>query len=1115
MNLSDPNLNGVDLRVSRALQEFRERTDRGESVDREAFIGRDPEIADPLRAALARSDVPDRSAAMENERPAQTIPPKGASLEQNVAEFVERGEFKPALDLLDSLVAGEGEKRAEWARQQQKRIREQMRLRKNGVETLCLVAAKLIRKHDYAEATNVLSNVPVGERTDELNELLSDATEKETELSLLLKDIEQAILNNQPKELPALVKRFLQLKPGNKFIKQLSVELDQYGPERVIRLRQRRQHFLDPAGQVWNPLQIAYYIGGLALTCVSIFLATMAFSSPSGTVIIEVHDPSLRVTFANKKITAVSSGKRFRLKTTERNELHFEIAGIAVESSAQVISVEKNETKIVSARLVNGKLVLAINSQQMVFAVPDQANSGNVEPPITEPLPVDHAVQLANSVPDGWSALFNGTDLIGWEGNRNFWTVKDGVIVGEAESLEQPQYLLTEMEYSNFELRLQFRLLNDGNSGVQYRTTVNRTTVSGSETKLFGDGHEADIGFEVRAGEEAKNLVGDIWGFIWGLQQERLVEAQGQERTDINTNYRHRDWNELVVRCLEGHEVIELNGVKTAEIKQSTGPKSGRIGFQLHGKTPTKIEFRDVRIHLLDSPSSPAPPSSPQAPASKPSMLLLDVDFRKSDGGFFVGDEQRILAAHQDGEYRYLGKSQGWAHNALHPVFFRKKNRQLRDFEIEVDIRIIGQKKGRFKIRFGRCGDGQYGLCLNQAGQIQLVEDRKPLGTPTVSPAMRPVDQFNTIRLSVEKKIARVWVNGTFLFEKRLERYAGDMVVLILEPDEPPFDTRLQRVRLERIGPSAAESPQLSTELRRFRGHTDVVRGIAFLPNGQRVVSVGHGKAFKLWDVETGQMLHDFVGHSSHVTSVSVSGDGLRALTGCDDGVLRLWDIENRTLLKSYKGHNGHIGSVLLTRDGFKGLSAATDNTIRQWDLRVGMKSKILPGPTVDPRLAISSSGNLVAAGNSDGTVVLRHPNRSVTLVGHAPGLIQGLAFSPDESKLVTGADDGTLRVWSVDNGKEVHRFETDGVSFGSVAITNNGRYVLAGSGDNSIVGWDLQTADKVVDIRTDMPVTQRLSLSPDNRYVMSGAGSRGWNAVGDFDLRLWKLPSPPGIPDQ
>jgi hypothetical protein len=143
----------------------------------------------------------------------------------------------------------------------------------------------------------------VGERTKEFNELLSDATDKETELSLLFEDIDRAILNNQPKALDALAKRFLQFNPGHKLIQQLSVELNKYCPERLIRLRQLRQHFLDPAGQVCSLPQIANVIAGLVMARVPISLASMPLSSPSGTVIIEVHRPSLMVKFANNEIT--------------------------------------------------------------------------------------------------------------------------------------------------------------------------------------------------------------------------------------------------------------------------------------------------------------------------------------------------------------------------------------------------------------------------------------------------------------------------------------------------------------------------------------------------------------------------------------------------------------------------------------------------------------------------------------------------------------------------------------------------------------------------------------------------------------------------------------------
>jgi serine/threonine protein kinase len=140
------------------------------------------------------------------------------------------------------------------------------------ISTLCLLAAKLIRKHDYDQACRILSSIPSESRTDELTEMLDNAEEKSEESRLLLKDIEHAIRNDQPKDLPALVRRFLQLKPGNKAMQTLAKELQEFGAERVIRTRRSRSNFLDPAGRVWNPVHIAGYLIGLAVLCVIVYM---------------------------------------------------------------------------------------------------------------------------------------------------------------------------------------------------------------------------------------------------------------------------------------------------------------------------------------------------------------------------------------------------------------------------------------------------------------------------------------------------------------------------------------------------------------------------------------------------------------------------------------------------------------------------------------------------------------------------------------------------------------------------------------------------------------------------------------------------------------------------
>ena len=76
---------------------------------------------------------------------------------------------------------------------------------------------------------------------------------------------------------------------------------------------------------------------------------------------------------------------------------------------------------------------------------------------------------------EGFVSIFNGTDLTGWDGNPDFWSVKDGVIHGETTA-EKPTKGNTFCIWrggilKDFELRLSFRILS-GNSGVQWQLLI-------------------------------------------------------------------------------------------------------------------------------------------------------------------------------------------------------------------------------------------------------------------------------------------------------------------------------------------------------------------------------------------------------------------------------------------------------------------------------------------------------------------------------------------------------------------------------------------------------------------------------------------------------------------
>src|ERR1700744_1200944 len=77
---------------------------------------------------------------------------------------------------------------------------------------------------------------------------------------------------------------------------------------------------------------------------------------------------------------------------------------------------------------------------------------------------------------EGFHSIFDGQSLNGWDCDPDFWSVKEGAIVGQSTMDHQPKQntfcIWKDGKPGNFELRAEYRLtgVNDGNSGIQYRS---------------------------------------------------------------------------------------------------------------------------------------------------------------------------------------------------------------------------------------------------------------------------------------------------------------------------------------------------------------------------------------------------------------------------------------------------------------------------------------------------------------------------------------------------------------------------------------------------------------------------------------------------------------------
>src|SRR6476659_1625105 len=90
----------------------------------------------------------------------------------------------------------------------------------------------------------------------------------------------------------------------------------------------------------------------------------------------------------------------------------------------------------------------------------------------------------------GFTPLFDGKTLEGWDGNPDFWSVKDGAITGQTTADKPTKgntfLIWRKGDVGDFELKCDYKIVG-GNSGVQYRS------FEIPDNKWVVGGYQADI----------------------------------------------------------------------------------------------------------------------------------------------------------------------------------------------------------------------------------------------------------------------------------------------------------------------------------------------------------------------------------------------------------------------------------------------------------------------------------------------------------------------------------------------------------------------------------------------------------------------------------------------
>lgn len=281
---------------------------------------------------------------------------------------------------------------------------------------------------------------------------------------------------------------------------------------------------------------------------------------------------------------------------------------------------------------------------------------------------------------------------------------------------------------------------------------------------------------------------------------------------------------------------------------------------------------------------------------------------------------------------------------------------------------------------------------------------------------------------------------------------------------------------------------------------------VAISPSNREVAAAGEDKIIRVWDAETGNLLHALTGHTDAISGLAWISSEVLVSTGTDGHILA-WQVDARRCFRRQRGHQQQISQILLAHSGTWYATASWDRTIKVWNLHHREKFAFPVGEQAITAISLSHDDQMLTAAHWDGLVRLWNVETGKLhdeFQAHENSLISCVLL-PGSDHLVTADQQGTLRSWSIaemGTTRYVHRHTGEVYD---VTYTPDNVNVLSVAEDSQLKVWDRNTLAEVGYIDCQLGPVTAIAASPDNRYWAIGSAA-GQIKVWDVEQQAFEM---------